>query len=225
MIRSLLFTALSLVSATPCFEVRGAGLDSVNGVYQAEELPYYSGPMAYRRGSHWLYRWHQTYWYLSELKWADGDVAPAGEKEFTDPVIYSALVDENSPESPPTSGWHGDKMLGFGPPPAPIIVLHQCVGSTPIEDIEPPPKKKPCKHGVSSRVNEVYQAVGGTLALALLAIVGALLAASRCSRKPAVTPATVVDPLPEKGDAAPAPPPYTVVVVAPDGATSVAAAE
>ena len=105
MIHSLLLIALSLVSATPCFEVRGAGLESVNGVYQAEELPYYSGPMAYRRGSHWLYRWHQTYWYLSELKWADNDVAPAGEKEFTDPVIYSALVDENSPESPPTSGW------------------------------------------------------------------------------------------------------------------------
>ena len=46
MIRLLLLTALSIASATPCFEVRGAGLESVNGVYQAEELPYYSGPMA-----------------------------------------------------------------------------------------------------------------------------------------------------------------------------------
>ena len=63
------------------------------------------------------------------------------------------------------------------------------------------------------------------LQLLVLAIVGALLAASRCSRKPAATPATVVDPLPEKGATASAPPPYTVVVVAPDGATSVAAAE
>ena len=153
----------------------------MNGVYQAEELPYYSGPMAYRRGSHWLYRWHQTYWYLSELKWADGDVAPAGEKEFTDPVIYSALVDENSPESPPTSGWFGDKMW------ATARRRHQ-LSCSPVRrehahrGHRAAAQQLSRKHGVSSRVNEVYQAVGGTLALALLAIVGALLAASRCSR-------------------------------------------
>ena len=49
------------VGGTPCFEVRGAGLQAVNGIYQAYELPYYAGPTAFRRGDFWPFRWHQVH--------------------------------------------------------------------------------------------------------------------------------------------------------------------
>ena len=39
------------VQWSPCFVVKGAGMEDVNGLYVARELSSYAGPMAYNKAS------------------------------------------------------------------------------------------------------------------------------------------------------------------------------
>ena len=83
---------LGLPCEVPCIHVQGAGHPHVNGLYAATTMPDYIGPAAFHKPgtSLWMYRWHQTFWYLSEL---DTDRL-VSERSFTEPVIYTALVGE-----------------------------------------------------------------------------------------------------------------------------------
>ena len=105
----------------PCVSVSGAGMSNVDGLYAAEDLPSYVGPVAYHKPGtdFWIYRWHQTFWHLSELKMPLLD-----EEAFTRPVIYTAMTERSSggvSPFPPQRGWTGDVMRGYGPAPFPRI--------------------------------------------------------------------------------------------------------
>ena len=79
--------------------------------------------MAYnKQGTHlWMYRWHQTWWYLSELDWKFAD----SEDDFTKPVLYSSMVAEPI-DFPPAQGWTFDKMLHGERVPAPTVQHSSC---------------------------------------------------------------------------------------------------
>jgi len=100
-----------------CFQVTQAGDASVNGLYVEKALQGYAGPMAYTQpGTNlWLYRWHQTWWYLSQLDSTD---------DFTNPM-YSSPVTEPA-QFPPSGGWYHDKMLQPGLASAPVLEPYVC---------------------------------------------------------------------------------------------------
>ena len=104
---------------TPCLRVSGAGMSRANGLYTLEELEGYAGPPAYHLiGTDlWLFRWHQTWWHLGELR-----QPLLSEEAFTAPVIYTAIVQEPR-DVPPSHGWTGDVMRDYGPAPAPTLSM------------------------------------------------------------------------------------------------------
>ena len=119
-----------------CLRVQGAGMDAANGLYAQEELEGYAGPLAYHKpdSSMWIFRWHQTWWHLASLQ-----PPLLSEEAFTDPVIYTSLVQEPR-ELPPKRGWTGDVMRGYGPMPAPTISsLGQCAIQDADETYPDPP--------------------------------------------------------------------------------------
>jgi hypothetical protein len=119
MLPALITAALAApVPRVPCFTVRDAGMQEANGVYVEDFLNGYAGPPAFhKQGTDlWLFRWHQTWWHLGTLK-----QPLLSEADFTDPVIYTALVQEPR-DFPPEDGWTNDVMREYGTPPAPTVV-------------------------------------------------------------------------------------------------------
>ena len=106
------------VVTTPCVSVSGAGLPAANGLYAQQPLHDYVGPLAYHQPAtqYWLFRWHQTWWHIAKL-----DRPLDSDASFTDAVIYTAIVDGDDSDHPPTSGWTGDVMKNWGPVPPPRI--------------------------------------------------------------------------------------------------------
>ena len=78
----------------------------------ARVLGSYAGPVAYnKQGTNlWMYRWHQTWWYLSELDWKFAD----SEDDFTKPVLYSSMVAEPICGSSTTFGSSSSAFVMFG---------------------------------------------------------------------------------------------------------------
>ena len=111
-----------------CFKVSDAGLPAVNGLYVEREMPGYIGPMSYTMpGTNlWLYRWHQTWWYITNVD----------SEDFTNPLYASAVVEPA--HYPPASGWYHDKMIHPALAPAPVVqpyVCNQCPESGEVREV------------------------------------------------------------------------------------------
>ena len=48
------------------------------------------------------------------------------EEDFTSPMIYTAMAGSPPSDVPPTTGWTGDVMQGYGPPPFPKLQVTMC---------------------------------------------------------------------------------------------------
>jgi len=109
-----------------CLMVRGAGLVPANGEYRMTHLPNYAGPPAWSNGKGWwMYRWHQTYWYLSHIPDTSRMV---DEHAFTAPVKYTTLADD---PVPPPRGWVADHLLLGHDHPVPYIIPCESVPDAP----------------------------------------------------------------------------------------------
>lgn len=137
---------VSLATAEePCFRVQGSGSAIADGVFVGRNLKSYAGPMAYNKlGTNlWMYRWHQTWWYLSELNFEYA----MNEEDFTAPVIYSSMVTDPA-AFPPTTGWTYDRMLHQELEPAPTVQHCSCEETPGGLKIWPCPRGElPCPMG------------------------------------------------------------------------------
>jgi hypothetical protein len=99
------------------FEVSGAGLQEVNGLYVPAQLPTYVGPTVYRKANSFmfLYRWSQTYWVIAELRTPN---SMGCERHW----LYHSLV-ENPMDIPPMRGWQVPARSRHGRNPAPNLRL------------------------------------------------------------------------------------------------------
>lgn len=99
---------------TPPREVRGAGVEEVNGVYYAGALSTYVGPTVYRKLDTrlFMFRWHRTQWVIAELR---GPYILGDECEW----MYRAAT-QNPPDFPPRGGWQVS-ALGRACMPAPSV--------------------------------------------------------------------------------------------------------
>jgi hypothetical protein len=141
-----LVVASSAYIPVPCVRVAGAGMSQANGLYAAETLESYVGPATYHKPGtdYWMYRWHQTFWYLSILQ-ID---TLTSEDAFVKLVVYTAMAERSEADgvspAPPKHGWTGDVMRGWGPAPFPhVSKVRQCLiradGSLELMDSPEPP--------------------------------------------------------------------------------------
>ena len=150
-IATVAFVIAASQQQIPCVSVQNAGMTEANGLYASEELPSYVGPLAYHKPKTdlWIYRWHQTFWYMSRLTFPLLD-----EESFTRPVIYTVMAGWPPASLPPQAGWtyaahrtqtnrnipplscslpeivlssrSGDVMNGYGPSPFPTLEMATC---------------------------------------------------------------------------------------------------